>query len=346
MRVYRRGETWWVYFTKRDGTEVRQSLKTKDRTRANAIARDIERRANDPTYAASNETTLADAVKRFKEAVKQRGRSKDTQEMYDTKCGHLLRLLGVDTPMTKIGAREVDDYIKARREEGAVNNTIHKELVALRGVLKVARRRGEYDKEPSQVMPVGFNTGYKPRERVLTRREVIGLMLGLPEDIAAWLAAAVATGARLSELARLERHDINIRGGEVLLRGTKTAGAFLRIPIVSATRPFLQAVLDHGRPGPRPLPTWGRVRRPLDRARQLAGLKHFSPNDLRRTFSTWLVEAGVPLELVSKLMRHRDTRMVSLVYGKPSAKALGRLVEDAMKGRTADVRHSGDEGDE
>jgi integrase len=333
MRVYRRGEVYWVFFTKRDGEEVRKSLKTKDRARANAFARDIERRANDPTYAASHETTLTDALKNFLQAVKDRGRADDTIDMYRKKGGHLLRLLGIDTPMHKLGAREVDDYIKQRREEGASNNTIHKELVTLRGILKTARRRGEYDKEPSQVMPVGFDTGYKPRERVLSREEAVGLMLGLPEDVAAWLGAAIGTGARLSELGRLRRSDIDIDGGEVLIRGTKTAGAYLRIPIVSATKPFLQAAIDHGKPGPRPLPTWGRVRKQLDRVRKAAGMKHVTPNDLRRTFGTWLVEAGVSLELVSKLMRHRDTRMVSLVYGKPSVKALGKLVEDQLKGR-------------
>lgn len=346
MRVYRRGKTWWVYFTTREGREVRQSLKTTDRQRAQHLARDLERKHNDPTYRPEDSASLAECIGRFFDAVKQRGRSEATLSMYRVKAGHLVRLLGQDLPMRKVTASMVDDYIKSRRDEGASASTIHKELVTLRGVLKVARRRGEYDKEPSQVMPVGFSPGYVPRKRVLERREVIGLMLGLPPDVAAWLAAAVGTGARLSELARLERRDIDLEGGEVLIRGTKTSGARLAIPIVAATRPFLQAALDHGRDGARLLPTWGRVRPQLTRAAKAAGIPHFSPNDLRRTFATWLVEGGVPLELVSKLMRHRDTRMVSLVYGKPSAKALGRLVDDAMGARTADVRHKGEDGDD
>lgn len=37
-----------------------------------------------------------------------------------------------------------------------------------------------------------------------------------------------------------------------------------------------------------------------------AGLEDQHPHDLRRTFGSWLVQAGVGIERVSKLMRHGD----------------------------------------
>jgi hypothetical protein len=42
-----------------------------------------------------------------------------------------------------VTAQLVDRYIDQRFEEGAVANTVHKELTVLRGTLKVAKRRGE-----------------------------------------------------------------------------------------------------------------------------------------------------------------------------------------------------------
>jgi integrase len=353
MRLYRRkradgtlGKVWWVYFVAPGGREVRQSTGQEDRKRADFVARDLERKACDPTYSAAHETTVASAIETFKAAVVQRGRSAGTMHMYDVKTAHLARLLGDETRLVKVDARMVDKYITTRLEEGASKNTVSKELVALRGLLKVARRRGEYDKEPSQVMPIAFDSGYTPRKRVLTREQAARLLVALPDDVVAWLAAALATGGRLSELARMRRADIDLAAGTMLIRGTKTAGSLATLPIVSATRPLMALALAAGLPGERFLPTWGRVRPILTAARAELGLPHFSPNDLRRTFVTWLVEAGVPLELVSKMSRHRDTRMVERVYGRASVGALGHLVERALKPRTTDVRSGSDSGDE
>jgi integrase len=42
----------------------------------------------------------------------------------------------------------------------------------------------------------------------------------------------------------------------------------------------------------------------------------FTPNDLRRTYASWLVNAGAPLKVVANLLGHSSTRMVDLVYGR------------------------------
>lgn len=341
MRLYRRGKFWWFYFTDPAGSEHRASTRQTDRRRAEHVAKDAERRACDPTYQAAHETSLADGIGNFKAAVRRRGRAEGTLDMYDVKTRHLARLLGADTRLVKIGAREVDGYIETREEEGASRSTIYKEIVALRGLLKVARRRGEYDKEPSQVFPVGYGSGYKPRKRVLSQEEAARLLVALPDDVMAWLAAALASGGRLSELARMRRADIDLDAARLIMRGSKTEAARATLPIVSVMRPLLALALAAGRPGPLLLPTWGRVRKALDKVRVSLSIQPFSPNDLRRTFLTWLVEAGVPIDLVAKMARHRDTRMVELVYGRPSAEAVGLLVETALERCTENVREPG-----
>ena len=42
---------------------------------------------------------------------------------------------------------------------------------------------------------------------------------------------------------------------------------------------------------------------------RLAGLEDVHPHDLRRTFGSWLVQAGVPIQTVSTLLRHSDIRI-------------------------------------
>ena len=50
------------------------------------------------------------------------------------------------------------------------------------------------------------------------------------------------------------------------------------------------------------------------------------PHDLRRTFGSWLVQAGVGIERVSELLRHSDIQVTARVYAHLRT---GDLVEAA-----------------
>lgn len=45
-----------------------------------------------------------------------------------------------------------------------------------------------------------------------------------------------------------------------------------------------------------------------------ADLSDVHPHDLRRTFGSWLVQAGVGIERVSELLRHSDIGITARVY--------------------------------
>jgi hypothetical protein len=61
---------------------------------------------------------------------------------------------------------------------------------------------------------------------------------------------------------------------------------------------------------------WPNVGRDLPKACTLAGIEKATPNDLRRTYASWLVNLGAPLKVVANLLGHSSTRMVDLVYGR------------------------------
>ena len=58
------------------------------------------------------------------------------------------------------------------------------------------------------------------------------------------------------------------------------------------------------------------MRRDLAEACTRAGIERCGPNDLRRTFASWEVEAGVPLFPIAQAMGHKNTRMLERVYGR------------------------------
>jgi len=205
MRLFKRGKIWHVYVYE-DGVRVQRSTHCHDRKAAEQRARDLERDAADPAHAAAAKASLSDALQllvtqRREQAVAGR-RSFETVHFYESKAGHLVRVLettpdGVYLPFPLAGlqARHVDNFISRRRGEGAHESTISKELVTLRAALKAAVRAGLWLGNPAAVLPIAFAPEYKPRQRFLSAGELSKLLGALLEDQAARVAFIVATSA-------------------------------------------------------------------------------------------------------------------------------------------------------
>jgi hypothetical protein len=135
---------WYASFYDANGNRQTRSTRQLDKRAAAATLREWERRAADPTYAASHQTTLEEALRGVLRDRKLKGRAEGTLDCYRVKAGHLTRILGEQLRLREVTARSVDAFIDRRLNEGAARNTIHKELTVLRSALKVSKRRGEF----------------------------------------------------------------------------------------------------------------------------------------------------------------------------------------------------------
>jgi integrase len=330
-RLYKRGKTWWGWVIDADGKRSYRSTGQQDRQAAEAVLRELERRAANPAYAAAHTTTLGAALERLIRDRKFKARADATLTFYRAKAGHLVRLLGAGTPLAKVDACAVDDYVEKRLDEGAARNTISKELTTLRATLKVAKRRGEFSGDIDQVMPEGFSAGYKPRERFLSPAEATALLAELIPDRAARVAFIIGTGARLGESDRAMRVDVDLARGVVRLRGTKTESSRRTVPLAKVNHELVAHAVKYGEGEDGLLFTpWGNVRRDLEAACERAGIPKVSPNDLRRTCATWMRNEGVPTDAIGAFLGHRDSRMVERVYGRLSPDALGSILRRQM----------------
>jgi len=346
MELFKRGDTWHCTYYDALGRRVRRSTQCTDRKAAEARARLWERDAADPEHAARRNATLGDALSlllRTREEQARAGRrSAETALFYRHKAGHLTRVFETDAngapvpyPLLRLLPREVDRYVSQRREEGASESSIHKELVTLRAALKLARRAGLWNGDPAALLPVAFAPEYKPRSRFLTRRELARLLSELSPDRAARVAFMVATSAEWSATVRALRNDVALDHSAVHLRGTKRTTRDRVVPI--ATQPQLELLryaLTHAEgEDPALFLPWQNVRRDLREACKRAGIPPCSPNDLRRTFATWLRAAGAPTDLIAPVMGHADTRMVERVYGRLAPSDLRRRIV-GLRGRS------------
>jgi integrase len=167
-------------------------------------------------------------------------------------------------------------------------------------------------------MPVGFETQCQPRKRFLTVPEMQRLLPQLTSKYAAVVAFIVATGADWSAVARATRDDVASDLTMCTIHGSKNRHRRDRlVPIAThEQRTLLGYALAHADGvGGALFGPWINVRRDLRGACARAGVPPVSPNDLRRTFGTWLRKQGVDPSLIAPAMGHADSRMVERVYG-------------------------------
>jgi integrase len=69
------------------------------------------------------------------------------------------------------------------------------------------------------------------------------------------------------------------------------------------------------------------IKKAFANAVEQADLKDVHPHDLRRTCGSWLVQAGVPIQTVSKLLRHSDIRVTDQVYAHLAPTTVRAAVE-------------------
>lgn len=199
---------WWRsghIHTRDPVTGRRTSTGYSDPQAAYSWRAERERLAANPSYAASLEATVGRWVVKTLE-YKAAQRSAGTLNMYTVKLGHFTRLFGEHAPMSNITPGAVDDYITTRRNEGAKNNTIARELTCLRQMLRLAKRARQFAGDLDEIMPVGFSADYKPVNRLLNMADFEKLWLALPSDNErAWVALALSTGADHSDIERARR---------------------------------------------------------------------------------------------------------------------------------------------
>jgi integrase len=132
-------------------------------------------------------------------------------------------------------------------------------------------------------------------------------------DVLATIYAEKRTATTM-ERPELERLRAEVRAGRVkriYVRGTKTETRDRHVPLTDDVR----VIAAKARPGPL-IERWGNVGCELVEACEKLKIPRCSSNDLRRTYCTWLLLAGMPPEHVARLLGHTDTRMVYSVYGR------------------------------
>lgn len=348
--LYRRGDSpyWWTW-TYDDRARVRVSTKCTDRTAALARARQIQREAADPGIRHAAET-VGDALAVWFE--RPTNWAKNTVLMYGGRMMHVAEHLG-RVQLARLSREHVEGYVTARLTKGS-GRSVAAEVRILLDAVRLAKQRGRAVPD-LELLRVKVARGAAAKDRWLTKPEVDALCAQLRPHRALWVRIAVYTGCRREELNTLRWDDIDWERRAIHVRGTKNRRSDRWVPLASPliellerTSAALRETSSAKLPG-RPLQTAAAqilVGQPhpigplvarwktnstagLDEPCRRAGILRCTAHDFRRTFASWLAQAGVPLPVVADLLGHSSTKLARTVYAHMSAAqyeaAIGKL---------------------
>ncbi len=236
-----------------------------------------------------------------------------------------------------IGAEEVERFKAQRKGETVVRfrakkktlispATVNRELACLKTVFNKAVEWGRLENNP--IRRVRKFKESNPRERILSAAEALSLVENAAPSIRPILIVALHTGMRRNEILSLKWKNIEFAREYILIEDSKS-GRSRKVPMNAAVLEALRA-----RPrdsefvffNPETKDHIKDIKTALRAACRRAEIKGLRLHDLRHTAASKMIEAGVDLVTVSKILGHASIQM-TMRYAHPTTENMRRAVE-------------------
>lgn len=320
MGIRLRGSTWWADYTTPSGKRVRCSLETGDKKSAQELYDQLK-------AGTWRQERLGDKPDRtFDEAALRWLREKSGKKSLDddkSKIRYFLTYFG-GRSLAGITADEIKAAVSElihRRGKGkgasritgqpVTDSTRNHYLTWMRSLMRRAQDEwGWLDKAPALAKAKTPNR----RIRWLTKDEAARLIECAPPHLAAIIRFALATGLRRSNIINLEWSQVDLQRRVAWIHPDQAkAGRAIGVALNDSACAVISEQLGRHR---RFVFTYeGRLMR-LDAntawraSLRRAGITDFRFHDLRHTWASWLVQAGVPLSALQEMGGWESIEMV------------------------------------
>ncbi len=300
---------WWVRYTDGNGKLHREKVGPKGLAKKVYQARKTAIREGRffPDDIRRREVLLADMIDDVLKRAKGRIRAYSDYERY----GRDWKLALPEKTLAQITPGDVERY-QARRAETRAPATVNREVKFLKRVFNVAIADGKV-----ATNPVNAVTLYKEnneRVRFLSDDEEHRLAESLGDEEWPIAQLAIHTGLRRGEQFTLLWANVDFTTGLITIPLSKS-GKLRRVPMNETAREILRALPSRchsayvfpSTTGKEPQDAHSYVRRVFRPAVEQAGIEEgLRWHDLRHTFASRLVMAGVDLRTVQELMGHQS----------------------------------------
>ncbi len=212
---------------------------------------------------------------------------------------------------------ELVERYKARRKAEVAPGTVNRELTFLKTLFNKAVEWGRLESSPVAKVKKFREPNFK--ERILTASEMVRLLDVSNSHLKPILIVALNTGMRRGEILSLKWENVNLSKRHIHIEDSKS-GKSRDIPMNNAVVEALSVVAQynkyvfHNPVTKEPLKS---IRSSFKTARKRAEIKYLRFHDLRHTAATRMVEAGVDLVTVSRMLGHSTIQM-TMRYAHPT----------------------------
>lgn len=207
----------------------------------------------------------------------------------------------------------IEKYKRSRKEQGRSEVTINRELAFLKNLFTMAMKWGKASENP--VSQVRFFREDNGRTRFLTEEEETRLLACCHPYLQPLVITALHTGFRKSELLALRWEHVDVRHHLITVEAAYAKNGETRsIPMTATLTETLCALKSEAGPSTAVFRThegtpYRHIAKVFGAACRRAGLTDVTFHDLRHTFASRLVMAGVDLPTVQALMGHKTIAM-------------------------------------
>ena len=313
MGLFKRHKVWWMSFMYR-GQQVRRSTGSTNRRLAEAVYAQVTVQLVEGRYFETLEEktrTFGELMDRFEAEHLPK---KASQRSYRGYVKHLRAFFG-DRVLAEITPKVIVEYKNQRLATGLAPASINRELAMLKKAFNLAIREWEWCRD-NPVSRVSMEKGANKRDRWLTEDEEARLLAACPSWLRELVVFALHSGMRLGEILALTWTGVDLFRKTVTVFRSKN-GERRTVPLNQTVMTLLtdKAKVRHlkttlvfpSRAGTGIDPN--HLRRALRPAMAKAGLQDCHFHDLRHTFATRLVQSGVDLYKVQRLLGHKSPMM-------------------------------------
>jgi integrase len=308
----------------------------------NLLGRDLDP-ADERNKRRSVPTLTEFATDEYLPYAQQHKRSwKDDESKLRREIGQILGKV----PLTEITTRDVMQLHAAIQKKSSAA-TANRYLALLSRVFSLGIQWGHLERNPAKGVKKYREAG--PRYRYLTGDELTRFLTALDAEAGKTAVNALTllllTGLRSkSELFSLPWSEVDLERGNVRLLHTKN-GRSRTVALNSSALALMKKIHEEAAPGcPWVFPARSGdghlvdVRKPLARAMSRAGLSDLRPHDLRRSFASLAVNAGVDIYQVKDLLGHSSVAVTQRVYAhlqqdtlRSASEVVGQTLEAARE---------------
>jgi integrase len=312
--LYKRGGVYWLRYADITGKIVRVSAKTSNFREAEGEL--IKRKQ------AIREGKEPEPIKKipnytFAQLAGEYSKWCEKQRSFNSKVYFIRQLTDVfgNLPINKLSVMAIEQFqtetVKNRGKKPATANRL---LATLKHCIHKGYQWEMLSEETlKRVRQVRLLEENNKRLRFLSKDECRALVSSCEPHLRPIVTTALNTGMRKGEILSLKWEQIDLKHGFIMLDRTKN-GERREVPINDTLRATLQGltrrldiphVFYDASTGKRYLD----VKRSFGTACRRAGIRDFHFHDLRHTFASHLVMAGVDITTVSRLLGHKSLTM-------------------------------------